>query len=268
MSRFTDILNATLPSQQEEVKESSDATLEDVMNIITEAEDVNDDEEEPKDTDVEDQEDTGSEDDDANDAADGEDDEDGEFDIDDLTDDELEAMDKQLSSDVADAVAADDEGEDEEVKLSPEEEMEADDMMAVAATTMLVKDEMNAQERAEFLKDEAQVKCAVNEGFLTDADVNELMTEAELVEEKYNNKMIIKLNAEAKKRQLYALAVNVSAAAHHDPDWVKYKKCIKLKKLIHKKLERKYAGEAKKRARVYFARLQKSGAPALAKIAK
>ena len=264
MSRFTDLLNQALPSQDDEnvVEESTELNIDDVMNIITEAEDS---EEEPEEDVVgDDGEESEPSDDEGSDMGDDEDLED--FDIDDMSDEDLEAIDKQLSSDMVDAVA--DDGESE-VKLSPEEEMEADDMMAVAATAMLVKDEMNATERAEFLKDENQVKCAINEGFLTDADVNELMVEADLVQEaKYNNKMIIKLNAEAKRRQLYALAVNVSAAAHHDPDWVKYKKCIRLKKLIHKKLERKYAGEAKKRARVYFARLQKSGSPALSKIAK
>ena len=264
MSKFTELLNATLPSQEENVEESTQ--LEDVMDVITEAgcckEDADEDEDE-----VEDGEEISQ--DDAEDAADGAEDEGDEFDPDNMSDEELANMDKELSKDVIDSIA--DDGE-EEVSLSPEEEMEADDMMSVAATTMLVKDQLNAQERAEFLKDEAQVKCAINEGFLTDADVNELMQEfAEddvALEAKYNNKMIIKLDAASKKKQLYALAVNVSAAAHHDPDWIKYKKCIKLKKLLHAKLERKYKSEATKRARVYFKRLNKSGAPTLSNLAK
>ena len=263
MSKFTELLNATLPSQEENVEESTQ--LDDVMDVITEAgcckEDADEDENEGEEEISQD---------DAEDAADGAEDEGDEFDPDNMSDEELADMDKELSKDVIDSIA--DDGE-EEVSLSPEEEMEADDMMSVAATTMLVKDQLNAQERAEFLKDEAQVKCAINEGFLTDADVNELMQEfAEddevALEARYNNKMIIKLDAASKKKQLYALAVNVSAAAHHDPDWIKYKKCIKLKKLLHAKLERKYKSEATKRARVYFKRLNKSGAPALASLAK
>lgn len=262
MSKFTELLNASLPSQEVEEKETTN--LDDVMNVITESEDEHDDDDHE-----EDHEDEGGEvEDDAADAVAGADDDTEDFDPDEMSDEELADMDKQLSAEVIDAVSDDGEGE---VELSPEEEMEADDMMSVAATAMLVKDQLNAQERAEFLKDEAQVRCAINEGFLTDADVKELMIESGLMDDgevaleaRYNNKMIIKLDAASKKKQLYALAVNVSAAAHHDPDWIKYKKCIRLKKLLHAKLERKYKSEATKRARVYFKRLNKSNAPSLA----
>lgn len=275
MSKFSELLEATLPSQEENVvTETENNDFEDAMSILEEVCKESDDEEEEKEVedeeevkDEEEKEDKGDdEEDDAASAADGAEDDVDDFDPDNLSDEELENMDRELSADVIDSVADDGEGE---VELSPEEEMEADDMMSVAATTMLVKDQLNAQERAEFLKDEAQVKCAINEGFLTDADVNEMMIEAGLVTEaKYNNRMIIKLDAASKKKQLYALAVNVSAAAHHDPDWIKYKKCIKLKKLLHAKLERKYKSEAAKRARVYFKRINKSGAPTISGLAK
>ena len=273
MRKFSDILEATLPSQEENVvTETENEDFDEVMNFLEEVckeSDDDDEEKEVEDEDGEGKEEEGEEgdsEDDAASAADGAEDGADEFDPDELSDEELENMDRELSADVIDSVADDGEGE---VELTPEEEMEADDMMSVAATTMLVKDQLNAQERAEFLKDEAQVKCAINEGFLTDADVNEMMIEAGLVTEaKYNNRMIIKLDAASKKKQLYALAVNVSAAAHHDPDWIKYKKCIKLKKLLHAKLERKYKSEAAKRARVYFKRINKSGSPTVAALAK
>jgi hypothetical protein len=266
MSKFTELLNASLPSQEVEEKETS--TLDDVMNVITESEDEHDEDEHEE----EEHDDEGEEsEDDAADAVAGADDDTEDFDPDEMSDEELADMDKQLSAEVIDAVS--DDGE-EEVSLSPEEEMEADDMMSVAATTMLVKDQLNAQERAEFLKDEAQVKCAINEGFLTDADVNELMQEFAETEEgevaleaRYNNKMIIKLDAASKKKQLYALAVNVSAAAHNDPDYRKYKKVLKLKKILKTKLERKYRTEANKRMRVYYKRLTRSASPTLNKIA-
>lgn len=281
MSKFSELLEATLPSQEDNVENEvvTEATdFEDAMSIVEEACNESDDEDEEKEVEVEDEVEKKEDDDEEDDAASAADDVDGgddeEFNPDELSDEELENMDRELSADVIDSVS--DDGE-EEVSLSPEEEMEADDMMSVAATTMLVKDQLNAQERAEFLKDENQVKCAINEGFLTDADVNEMMIEAGLIdsesgevltEAKYNNRMIIKLDAASKKKQLYALAVNVSAAAHHDPDWIKYKKCIRLKKLLHAKLERKYKSEATKRARIYFKRINKSGAPTIAALSK
>lgn len=197
------------------------------------------------------------------------DDAEDEFDPDDLSDEELADLDAELSNNVTNGAVAALGGDNGEVKLSPEEEMEADDMMKVAATTLLVKDELNAQERAEFLQNEAEVNTAINEGFMTESDINILAAEAGLMtESKYTNKMIIKLNAEAKKKQLYALAVNVSAAAHHDPDYIKYKKVMKLKKLYRMKLERKYHSEAVKRARVYYNRLRNSKSNTLSKIAK
>ena len=107
----------------------------------------------------------------------------------------------------------------------------------------------------------------INEGFLRESDVNILMANAGLVEEKnYNKPMIIRLDAATKKKQLYALAVNVSAAAHNDPDYRKYKKVLKLRKILKTKLERKYRTEANKRMRVYYKRLTRSASPTLNKI--
>ena len=179
-----------------------------------------------------------------------------EDDIDDLSDEDLALLDKELGGDEVDG----------EVNLDPREEMEADDMMSVAATSMLVNDELNAEEKVQFLESEAQL--AVEEGFLTDADVAEMMEESGLMTEaKYNQKMIIRLDAASKKKQLYALAVNICAAAKHDPDYVKYKKLMRVKKILRAKLDRKYHSEATKRMKIYFARLRRSKSTTLNKIA-
>ena len=241
MSKFTDALNRPLPSK---------LALENT--VVTEAEELEDIVEE-------------------NDCADGkaceevDDDDDDleldEFDPDDLSDEELAALDKELSNGALDTVLDD----EDEVDLTPEEEIQADDMMSIAATTLLINDELNAEEKAAFV--ESQGPTAVNEGFMSASDVNELAIEAGLVQEaRYTNKMIIRLDAESKKKQLYALAVNVSAAAHGDPDYVKLKKVMKMRKILRAKLDRKYHAEATKRMKIYFARLRKSKAPALAKI--
>lgn len=197
---------------------------------------------------------------------------DDDFDPDDLSDEELAKLDAELSGDAVAAAAgiSDDDDDDgkHEVTLTPSEELQADDMMAVAATTMLVNDELNAEERAEFISS-GEAMYAVREGFMTEADVNEIATEAGLVtESKYTNKMIVRLNAEAKKKQLRALAVSISAAAHNDRDYLKARKLRRMYKLIRAKLDRKYDKEATKRMRIYFARLQKSRSGKLAAIAK
>ena len=259
MSKFTDALNRPLPS-----KLNADS-------IITESEEMN---EEMDNVDADENLDTegcekegsfGSECDGGDCSDDIEDivDDDG-FNPDNLSDEELADLDASLGDDALGAVAG---GDDEQVKLSPDEEIEADDMMSVAATTMLVRDEMNVEERTHFVENESRI--AVNEGFMTESDVNELANELGLVQEaNYNRKMIIRLDAESKKKQLYALAVNVSAAAHNDPDYIKLKKVMKMRKVLRARLEKKYHAEATKRMKVYYARLRRSKSDSLSKVGK
>ena len=199
------------------------------------------------------------------------DDIDDDFDVTDMSDAELAELDKALGGDTVDRIANSDEpAEDGQVTLTPSEEMDADDMMSVAATSELIRDELNADEKENFLKTESEVRTAIAEGFLTEADVNELAMEEGLVNvnEAYTNKMIIRLSRDAKKKQLYALALNVCAAAHHDPDYVKYKKAMRLKKLYRAKFERKYRAEATKRMKIYFQRLSSSKSTVLSNLGK
>lgn len=190
-------------------------------------------------------------------------DEGDDFDPDDLSDEELAELDRELSDDAMGSVIGN--NDDCCVDLSADEEMRADDMMNMAATTMLVNDELNAEEKAEFL--ESQVNVAIDEGFMTESDANEMYEELGLAQENsYNKKMIIRLDAAAKKKQLYALAVNVSAAAHGDPDYRKLRKVMKMRKVLRARLDRKYHAEATKRMKIYFARLKRSKSSALAKL--
>jgi hypothetical protein len=190
---------------------------------------------------------------------------DDEDDIDDLSDSELAALDAELSDDIADDIA--DDGETP-VNLTADEEQEADDMMAVAATTALINDEMNKTEKTKFIESAEYVAAAVNEGLLLESDVNELATTLGLVTEanNYNKKMIIRLDKEAKKKQLFAIAVNVSAAAHHDADYVKLKKVNRMRKILRRKLIKKYQAEATRRMKIYFKKLTSSRATPLQKI--
>lgn len=265
--KFSDLLNSTLPSQ---VKPEDETVQE---SVLTEGADCGSCDEGGCDTSTEEDGIDDSEVGEVNSDVDADDvddisnsDEDDDFDPDDLSDDELMALDKELSDDAIDSVIDD---EDDNVSLDPEEEIKADNMMSMAATTLLLNDELNAQEKADFVNNDGAVNAAINEGFMTDADVVMLAESSGLVTEgKYNKKMIIRLDAESKKKQLYALAVNVSAAANHDPDYVKLKKVMKMRKILRAKLERKYHAEATKRMKIYFKRLSRSNAPALAKVGK
>ena len=194
------------------------------------------------------------------------DEDDDELGVDDLSSEELDELDDELTDDYVDDLV----GDQDEITLSPEEEMEADDMMSTAATTIVVNDELNAQEKAEFLESAEQLQIAVNEGLLLESDINDMMYDLSMVTEgqKYNKKMLIRLDKKSKMKQLYSLAVNVSACAHHDPDFIKLKKVLRVRKQLRAKLRKKYHAEAMKRMKVYYKRLTSSKSSVLSNIGK
>ena len=286
--RFTDVLNDTLPShsaaaadmlaaiESELGIDPGDDYMEEFDDIDTASgstplseEDGDDDElntgdggDEPDEGDDSSATEDGDASSVADDVEDLEDDGDDDINPDEMEDDELRKLDAELSGDSFS-------NSDDEEKLTPEEELQADDMMAVAATTFLVNDKLSGDEKKEFCSSESETAAAIREGFMTEADINELAASCGLVTEaRYTNKMIIRLDAESKKKQLYALAVNVSAAAHNDPDYIKLKKVMKMRKILRGKLDRKYHGEATKRMKVYYNRLRSSKSSTLRKVSK
>ena len=188
------------------------------------------------------------------------------LDLSDLSDEELDEMEDDLRDSDLDDVVGDD---IEPVELSPEEEREADDMMCLAGTTELIKSEMNAEERAAFLESAEETQIAVFEGFLFESDVNtdgeseDVMTEA-----KFYNKTTVRFSKEDRKAQLYAVALNVSARAHNDPDYIKLQKVQKIRRVLKRKIQRKYHAEAIRRMKVYFNRLRSSKSQVLSNLGK
>lgn len=188
------------------------------------------------------------------------------IDLDDLTDEELSQMEDELEDQEIDNLV----GEPEQVDLDPEEEKIADDLMSVSATTELLKNELNAEERAQFYESARDTQIAVYEGFLLESDIedgrdidDDLFTEAKMW-----RKTMVRFSRDDRKKQLYSVAVNVSARAHNDPLYFKYQKILKARKLYKRKLEKKYHNEAIKRMRIYFNRLKNSKSSVLANIGK
>lgn len=188
------------------------------------------------------------------------------IDLDDLTDEELSQMEDELEDQEIDNLV----GEPEQVDLDPEEEKVADDLMSVSATTELLKNELNAEERAQFYESVRDTQIAVYEGFLLESDIedgrdidDDLFTEAKMW-----RKTMVRFSRDDRKKQLYSVAVNVSARAHNDPLYFKYQKILKARKLYKRKLEKKYHNEAIKRMRIYFNRLKNSKSSVLANIGK
>lgn len=188
------------------------------------------------------------------------------IDLSELSDDELDEMEEDLrDSDLDDVV-----GDVEPVELTAEEEREADDLMCLAGTTELIKSELSADERKAFLESATETQVAVFEGFLLESDVlhasekdDEVMTEAKMY-----NKTTVRFSREDRKAQLYAVALNVSARAHNDPDYIKLQKVQKIRRVLKKKIQRKYHAEAVRRMKVYYNRLRSSKSPVLSNLGK
>lgn len=303
-----DILHQDLPSKRNgSFMESSmddefdEAFYESILSELSDSDKTNDDDELPADREPDDSNNVKSESEDFEcgdysssmfDEGDEEDyfgdDEDDPFDMDDFpVGDDLDDGDDDpfdFDDDVEDmspaalagtATAIDDDtinrvvGPENPQELSPEEEMQADDMMSVAATSVVVNNELNSDEKKDFIESEREIQIAMNEGFLMESDVQEIAESADLVmENSYNKKMIVRLDKNAKLKQLYAIGINVSAAAHHDPDYYKLKKINRMRKLIKARLRKKYHSEALKRMKIYFKRLTGSKSKTLSKIGK
>lgn len=270
---FSDLLKKPLPSKLVE-EEVATESAEEVETLATEGEDNNvvdakamaDVEAEiSKEADVK------TEDPDV-DADDLTDDEDLDTDLDDidlsgLTDEELDEMEDELrDSDLDDVV-----GDVEPVELTAEEEREADDLMSLAGTTELLKSELNATEQAEFLESAHDTQIAVFEGFLLESDVvaptedeDDVVTEGH----KFYNKTRVLFSKEDRKQQLYAVALNVSARAHNDPDYLKLQRVQKMRRILKRKIQKKYHAEAMRRMKVYFNRLRNSKSSILSNLGK
>lgn len=194
---------------------------------------------------------------------DEEDDEDIADDISDLSDEEL----RTLAHDLEDMDTEEPGEGDDEVQLTPDEEIQADDMMSVAGAASLIRNELNAEERAAFLENATDVQITMAEGFLNEPLVLSIKESVEpITESKMYNKTTVHFSKKARMAQLHSLAVLVSGRAHNDPDYVKYKKACKLKKIYKAKLDRKYESEARKRVRVMFARMKNSKSSIMKKL--
>lgn len=259
MSKFSDLLNQPLPSAS--FFESDD----DTDNVNDNSNDSNNDTDDNSDVEKE-----YGDDDNDDDMDDLDDDDEDEFDPEELSDAELAALDADLGGDTINNIADADDAE--KVELDPNEEREADDMMGVAATAVLINDEMSSDEKKELAESTRDVQIAINEGLLLESDIDTMLESVSMdeifTEGRYDKKMLIRLDKNAKMKQLFSLGVNVSASAHRDPDYIKYKKVLRMRKILKARLTKKYHAEAMKRMKIYFKRLNNSKSNILSKLAK
>ena len=137
---------------------------------------------------------------------------------------------------------------DEEVELTPDESRRVDDTINAVATPILIQDELKSEEAIEDFVESVDSDIAVSEGFLTE-------------------KTIVRFDKNAKKAQLYEVAVAACAREHKDPLYKKLETVYKMERVIKAKLRKKYHAEATKKVKEYLARAKKSKSGILSRIA-
>lgn len=198
-------------------------------------------------------------------------DEDIEKDLEELSDEDFEGIsDEDLEGISEDELAAldGDDDEDDEEELDEDEVEKADATMALAATPLLLKGELEEEAAFEALADE--FSDMVSEGFLfeSDADMffepsNEIFTEKRV----FASKTKIMLDEKDRRKQLFEVGVQASARAHNDPTYWKLQKVYKLERLFKAKLRQKYKSEALRRVKAYVKKLKTSKSKILSGLA-
>lgn len=138
---------------------------------------------------------------------------------------------------------------DAEVQLTPDEDRRVDDTINAVATPILIQDELKTEAEIDEFVESVDSDIAVSEGFLTE-------------------KTIVRFDKNAKKAQLYEVAVAACAREHKDPLYKKLETVYKMERVLKAKLRKKYHAEATRKVKEYLARAKKSKSGILARIAK
>lgn len=151
----------------------------------------------------------------------------------------------------------------EKEELSPVDDKKADDMLAMVATPMLIKDELTAEESVKFFES-VEADIAVSEGLIEEPALDDIYTEGVFASPNKPYKM----TKQARMNQLYEVSVQIEARAHRDPLMKQLDKAYAIERRIKAQLRKKYGAPAKKRAIGYLRRLIKSKSGVLRNLGK
>ena len=133
-------------------------------------------------------------------------------------------------------------------ELTPDQSQRVDDTINAVATPILISSELSEDEMKEFTES-VDIDIAVGEGFLTE-------------------RTIIKFDKNAKKAQLYEVAVAACAREHNDRLYRKLETVYKMERVIKAKLRKKYHSQAQRKVKEYLDRAKKSKSGVLSRIAR
>lgn len=132
--------------------------------------------------------------------------------------------------------------------LTPDESQRVDDIMNTVATPMLIADELKDDESLKEFVESMDSDIAIAEGFLTE-------------------KTIVKFDKNAKRAQLYEVAVAAVAREKNDPLYRKLETVYKMERVLKAKLRKKYHSQANAKVKEYLARARNSRSGLLSRIA-
>ena len=138
--------------------------------------------------------------------------------------------------------------DDEPTPLTPEEDKRVDQTINAVATPVLIKDELKSEGAIDEFVESTDCAICEAEGFLTE-------------------RTIVKFDKNAKRSQLYEIAVASVAREKKDPLYKKLETVYKMERVIKAKLRKKYHAEANRKVKEYLARAKKSKSGILSRIA-
>ena len=157
--------------------------------------------------------------------------------------------------------------------LEGEADQDADNMMAIIATPMIINDAMTVQEAADFLES-GDAEIAVSEYLLLESAMDEMIGDIFGGDQAYTESVFaspnkpFKMTKKARFNQLYELSLQIEARAHHDPFVPRIEKAYKIEREIKAGWRQRYGALAKKRAMKYLKRIMRSNSSGLKKAAK
>lgn len=155
------------------------------------------------------------------------------------------------------------------LELTPEEEAEADSIINIAATPVMLK-EVLTQEAVNAFSESEEFDIAVEEGFALEGmrETFSYTTKDLFMEAKFYSKNVMHLTKDAKTNQLFEICVQAIARAKNDPVYFKLSKVQELRRKLKATLRQRYKAPAMKKAKEYIIRMKRSKAPTISNVAK
>lgn len=131
--------------------------------------------------------------------------------------------------------------------LTPEQDQRIDDTMNAVATPMLIASELD-EAAIKDLVESTELDTCVQEGFLTE-------------------RTVVRFDKNARKAQLYEVAVAACAREANDPLMRKLDTVYKMERVLKARLRKKYHTQANRKVKEYLKRAKGSKSGLLARIA-